>query len=319
MAERSARDRRFHRVGDGVEAGRGGDRRRLGERQLRIEDRDGEGELRVAARHLHVRPAVGDDRVALGLRARAGRGRHGEHRQERPARVSVAAVVGHRAAVRQQQVDRLGAIERAAAAEADDGVDAPPRRERHAAVDHGRVRVDVEVVEDGALHSGLPQQPERPVDVSRLLEAGVGDDQGPREAEVAGQFADAVDGAPSEHQARGEVEVEGRHRGTSACPHGLVGRLRGHDQKHRTSARVATCCIALLRRRRPGSGTARRVGRRSRRSYREPEGCRAEHRRPPRPLARRRDGRPLRRRRAGRRPERPSAVLRAALFSGPAG
>ena len=27
--------------------------------------------------------------------------------------------------------------------------------------DHGRVRVDVEVVEDGALHSGLPQQPER--------------------------------------------------------------------------------------------------------------------------------------------------------------
>ena len=60
---------------------------------------------------------VGDHRVALRLAAGAGGGRNADHRQQRRGRLAVAAVVGDLAAVGEQEVDALGAVERAAAAE----------------------------------------------------------------------------------------------------------------------------------------------------------------------------------------------------------
>ena len=117
------RDERFHGVRHRVEAGRDGDARGLRPRQRRVEDRDPERQLRIAARHLQVRRRIGNHRVGLRFAAGARRGRHADHREHRLRGLAVAAIVGDRAAVGQQQIDALGAVERAAAAERDEAVD----------------------------------------------------------------------------------------------------------------------------------------------------------------------------------------------------
>ena len=100
------------------------------------------------------------------------------------------------------------AVEGAAAAQADDRVDAERRGKRAPALDHRRVRVDVEVVERNRVHAGGAQQPQGPFHVARLEQARVGDEQRLREAQLAGDVAEALDSAGAEDEPRAKLEVE---------------------------------------------------------------------------------------------------------------
>ena len=124
---RQRRAARRHRGLDGmrdrVDARRGRNGRRSAGGQLGIEDRDAERGRRIAARHLHVRAGIGDHRVALRLAAGAGGRGNADRRQQRRRGLAVAAVLAHLAAVGEQEIDPLGAVERAAAADGDDRIE----------------------------------------------------------------------------------------------------------------------------------------------------------------------------------------------------
>ena len=113
--------------------------------------------LGIAAGHFHVRPRIGNQRVALRLAARAGRGRNGDHRKHRLRSLAVAPVIAHAAAVGQYEVDPFGAVERAATAEPDDRVHTASGREHSPGLHHLRVRIRVEIVEGEGLHACFRQ------------------------------------------------------------------------------------------------------------------------------------------------------------------
>ncbi len=142
----SGRDPRLDSVGDRVVAGHRRDAARRAHRELGIENRDLHRRRRIAARHLHMRRGIGDDGIALRLAPGAGGRRNADHRQQRCVRLAVSTVVGHRAAVGQQEVDALGAVERAAAAEPDDRVDPERRGKGAAGLDHRGIGILAEVV-----------------------------------------------------------------------------------------------------------------------------------------------------------------------------
>jgi hypothetical protein len=183
--------------------------RRLGER--RIEQRDPRRRRRIPARHLHVRGRVGDDGVALRLAAGPGRRRHENHGQQRRASPPVAAVVAHRAAVGQEEVDPLGAVERAAAAEADDRVRLEARGVSAARFHHRAVGVLAELVEGDDRDVRVLEQPARRRHVAGIDEAGVGDEQRAAESEIGGQMTEPRERALTEDDARARPEVEGLH------------------------------------------------------------------------------------------------------------
>ena len=91
---------------------------------------------------------------------------------------AVAAVLAHLAAVGEQEIDPLGAVERAAAADGDDRIErAVLPGERRAARDHGAVGILREVRER---HDGERRGFERALyrrGVTGLDDAGVGDEQ----------------------------------------------------------------------------------------------------------------------------------------------
>jgi hypothetical protein len=101
----------------------------------------------------------------------------------------VALVVAHGPAVGQDEIDPLGAVERAAAPEPDDRIDAARCGMHPARLDHARVGVRIEVVERTGCDAGLAQNRLHTANQSRGHDAGVGHDQGPGKAAFAGQFA----------------------------------------------------------------------------------------------------------------------------------
>ena len=111
-----------------VHAGRGGDRRRQVERQLGIGEHASREQLRREDDLLHVRRVVRDHRRAADLRAGAGgRRQRDEIRQlavDRPHVRMVPCVFEDVARMRRHQRDRLGDVERRAAAQADHRVGA---------------------------------------------------------------------------------------------------------------------------------------------------------------------------------------------------
>ena len=118
----------LERVAQDVQARRGRHRRRLGERQLGVDDSQDRAQPRVRDAGLHV--LVDDVEHADGGALAAGpRGRgHGHEWQERLARGTALPdrrvdVVHQLAVVREQERDGLGGVDAAAAADRQDGVD----------------------------------------------------------------------------------------------------------------------------------------------------------------------------------------------------
>ncbi len=118
------------------------------DREIGIEDGHAAGRLLVAAGHLHVRLRVGNQRVRLGLASGAGRRRDGDHRQKGELRLSEAAVILHAAAVGEEKVDSLRAVEAASAAQTDQEIDLFAASDFERAVDVFRGRIGSHVVEE---------------------------------------------------------------------------------------------------------------------------------------------------------------------------
>ena len=199
-----------------IVSGNGGDRSRLRNGQRRIEDGHSERNPRIAAGHLRVRVRVGDDRVALRLAAGSRRRRNPDRRQQRAARLAVAAVITHRAAARQDEVDALCAVERAAAAKRHDRIDPRRRRDQAPGFNHARVGVGVEIVKArGGVACG-PQQRHRFFDVASRDDAGIGNEQGMSTPQVADEVSETPECGIAEDDTGGWLETEGNER--RQCP-----------------------------------------------------------------------------------------------------
>src|SRR5262249_15830033 len=67
-------------------------------------------------------------------------------------------------------------------------------------------------IEDPHVQAGVAQDRQGPLRVAGFFQAGIGDQQDPRTAEFAGQFAEARQGAGAEHDPRERLEIERRQR-----------------------------------------------------------------------------------------------------------
>ena len=231
---------------NGVVPAGGRDGPGLAHGELGIEDGQTKRRLRIAARHLAMRPCVGDQRIGLHFAPGACGGRHGNHGKHRLAGLAVAAVVGHRAAVGQQEIDTLGAVERAAAAPGDERVDTQLRRMQPSDLDHVRIGIAVEIVEHAGRHPRRVERRERSSHLTRRDEALVGDDERSPESHLARQRAELTRRAGTEHEPRPRLKVE-RHRAArearraADCPEMRVGAdehlsLRNGRARHRPLA-----------------------------------------------------------------------------------
>ena len=116
---------------------------------------------------------IGNERIALGLAPGAGGGGNADHGKHVLRGLAVSPVVLHAAAVGQQEVDALGAIQGAASPQSDDGVRPLFGCELSPPLDHGGIGVDVEVVERHRLHSRRLERVQGFVHVARGLQAMV--------------------------------------------------------------------------------------------------------------------------------------------------
>ena len=215
-------------------------------RQLGIEERDAERGLLVAAGHLHVRLGVGDERERLRLAAGAGGRRHGDHRQHRPRGLADAPVVLHPAAVGVEEVDALGAVHRAAAAEADDqvGIEAAWRTPAPAST-WSVVGFSADAVEQLRLDAGLVAATSSPrCGMAGRDDARVADDQRPPCAELAGQARRARRSCRAEDDPRARLEVERNHASRGESGGGIVGSADCSRVTTFTTRRAATTYCA---------------------------------------------------------------------------
>src|SRR5579883_3129429 len=96
---------RFYGVRDCVDAGYSSDHLWLRHGEFRIENRYTKRGFLVATGHLEVGLFVGDEGVALGLAAGPGSGGNANGGKHRPRRFAVALVVGHPAAICEDEIN----------------------------------------------------------------------------------------------------------------------------------------------------------------------------------------------------------------------
>ena len=205
------RHRGLDRVGERVVARGCGHAARLSERQLGVEQGHPEGRARIAAGHLLVSGRVGDERVRLGFAPRARGGRYADHGEQGARRLAVAAVVGHAAAVREQEVRALGAVERAAAAQRHEGIGAarPCRLGRH--LHHRPIGLVVKVVKQRDLDPGRGESLARAPGMAARHEAAIGHEQCPTKAQLPGQFAQTAERTRAKDYAGARPPLEWLH------------------------------------------------------------------------------------------------------------
>ena len=171
-----------------VDAGRGRHARRARDGQRRVDDRERRAEVPV--RDAGLRPEAGevDDRDRRDLGARAGGRGQRDEREDRPGHRRAAAdrgvdVVEQLAAVGREERAELRRVERGAAADADEAVEALPRRLARLR-DGALARLAGDAVVDGRLDAGLAATPQALAE-TRLGHEGVADDERPGDAELA--------------------------------------------------------------------------------------------------------------------------------------
>ena len=186
---------------------------RDGHHKVRIDDRDGGEALFTAAADLLL--SVGDDRERVGLSARARGGRDGDDRQARVCDALAAAcaavdVVPPVALVGRHDGDRLGGVDRRAAAKAHDERDAFFAAQRRALAYTLDGRVGLYLIINQGLVSGLCQ---RILHLGDIAEAGGGRAAGDDQAAALGQARprEFFDRTVAEIQARGHIETENIH------------------------------------------------------------------------------------------------------------
>ena len=113
--------------------------------------------------------------------------------------------------VAQQEIDRLGAIERAAAAHRHDQVDLEGRAEGAARLNHDRSRIRLKLVEAVYRHAARFQRARCFAGVTRLHDSGVGYQQAARASQVSSHFAQPRELACAEDYPGPGSKVEGSH------------------------------------------------------------------------------------------------------------
>ena len=150
-------------------------------------------------------------RTTPSFASSACRSRDPDHRQQRRGGLPVPTVVGDRSAVAQHEVDALRAVERAAAANADDRIDVQRTRECHSSIDHRAIRVDPDPVEEKRFDVLGSKSVEDAVGMPGLADARVGDDECAAEAKVPCDLSHARDGTRPEQHARSWLKIERHH------------------------------------------------------------------------------------------------------------
>jgi len=190
-------------VGQRVDAGVGGDPRRQREGQLVVDERGDGHEAEARAEHFLVAGLVGDDGETRRLRAGAGGGGDGDQRQAGFADIAREAVVAHLAAELAEDTYGLGRIDRAAAAEGDDGIEIALADHFDAGANGGSRRLGQGIGEALAGDAGLFQLTGDARDIAELDHHAVGDDQRATAAQFLQYAGELPAGASADfHQAR---------------------------------------------------------------------------------------------------------------------
>ena len=203
---------------DGVVAGSGRHRCGLRQREARVEDDRAERRFRIAARHFPVRARIGNDGVGLRLAACARSRRHANHRQHRLGRLRITLEIVNDATLGQQKVDSLCAVERAAAAEADDRVDALARRVAPAGLEHVGIGVRTELAELERVDARRFKRRMRVLEMPGPDEPRIGDEQRPRKPQLLRQRSKPIDRTVARQHAyiRRNLQSANPHRNTAA-------------------------------------------------------------------------------------------------------
>ena len=199
----------FHRVGQCVHAGGGGEGGGHAHHELRVVDGDGRGDPPVHDAHLHLPCGVGDDAEPGDLRGGAGGGVHGHQGGQGLVGLVHAFIVGDLAAVGGHQANALGAVVGGAAAQGEDAVAAVVVIELLPFHHVGVLGVGFGLAEDGGVYPSVLQDL---LDAGRHGVAGqelVGDDHGLAAAQALHQLAGLHHGAFAEHVSAGYEIVSG--------------------------------------------------------------------------------------------------------------
>ncbi len=170
-------------MGQAVDPGVGGQPQRHRQGQLKIDDRHRGTAGEPGDQHLLVGLGVGDDGEAGDLRAGARGGRDRDDRRPRPRDLVRHLVVAQMPAIGEQHRHALGGVDRAAAADRDEAVEIAVAQDADAGFDDFGRRVGHRVGEDRPRNARLVEQPGRAVEDAAARDVGIGDDQGPRQAE----------------------------------------------------------------------------------------------------------------------------------------
>ncbi len=159
--------------------------RRLRYSQFRIENGDAKGGLGIATGHFHVGLFVGNDGKRLGFATGAGRGRNADRGQHGMNGFADLPVVGHDAAIGQQEIDSFGAVHGAAAPDGNEKVGAMAASGFQTRLHMARCGILFHAVEQQRVESCLRQRGQRLLRVSGCFESGIGNEQNTRAAKLA--------------------------------------------------------------------------------------------------------------------------------------
>jgi hypothetical protein len=190
-------------MGQRIDAGIGGEAEGRRQGQLEVDDGGDRQAAEAGDQHFLVIGGVGDDAEARRLGAGAGRGRDADHGQRRPVGEVRHLVVANMTAARRQHRHRLGRVHRAAAAERHETIEAAAGEQPYAGLDHLAGRVGHRVGENVHRDAGAGENPDQPVDQSRLAHEGIAHDQRIPHAEALQESARLRDGAAADlHETR---------------------------------------------------------------------------------------------------------------------
>lgn len=195
------------RVGEGIEACRCREARWHAQGEQRV-DEGGSGRKEDAAEpQLLVSCRVGHHGPEGDLAARASRGRDGDERGDgaldRSRLVEGEVVVGHLAAVREQDADGLRGVDDAAATDRDEHVAGLRGGEVAGGDDRAVAGVRLDGVEEGDGEAGGVEGVTDALDQAGLLDPRVGDHERARPAEFARALAgEAAAALPESHRRR---------------------------------------------------------------------------------------------------------------------
>ncbi len=221
----------LERVRQRVDPGAGGDAKRLREGQRRIEDGNSRHSFGIETSHLLVGFFIGDEGGGLTLAAGAGCGGNGNHGQHGPGRFADAPIIAHGSAVGQKEIAALGGVHGAAAAKSDDGIDAGKPGRFQAFLDASGRGVFGGMVKNRDVQTGGFEILLDALSVSRRDQPTVRDQEDAFRAEVASEFASALNRVDTENEPGPGLKIEWRQGiavlMTGVMAHAMVRRFFG--------------------------------------------------------------------------------------------